>query len=408
MKKEKPKILVVGGGFAGVETVKELLSYRLMCDITLVSKKENFDYYPALYKMVTGALAVEVSVPLHHIFSDPKVTIKNETLVGIDLEQKTAQLGNDEVLAFDYLVLAMGSETNYFNIPGVKEHSFSFKNVEEALRLKTHFLQLLLSVKELPKEEAVKKLHTVIVGGGPSGVELAGDLTHFLRQAAQKCGVDTSLITIDLIEAAPRILAALPETASRKAEKHLRSLGVNIFLNRALGEQDIGSAAVGDITLQTSTVIWTAGTKLVEDFKLIPGVEFTEKKRVKVDATLSLPDHRNIFILGDGAGTLRSGLAQTAIYDGKYAARQIAHDLLKRPRTPYVPPKVSFVIPVGNYWALFVVGKRVFSGFFPWLLRSIIDFRYFSSILPLWYVFDVYRRGYKYRRLEKAIKACSI
>lgn len=405
---QKQRIVIVGGGFAGIEAVKTLLRAKVPATITLVSQKEHFDYYPALYKLVTGALAIEVSVPLRDIFDSGMVQIVTDTFVSVDAEKKEVLLASGATLGFEYLVLALGSETNYFGIAGVKEHSFSFKSVDEALRLKTHLIACISGSVGLAKEEAVKRLHVVIVGGGPSGVELAGDLRDFMYTVAGKCGVPTNLITIDLIESAPRILAALPEKASLKATRRLRSRGVNIFTNRTLTSQDIGSAALNDMTMQTQTVIWTAGAKIVEMFGALPNVQMSEKKRVVVDPMLRLPDQRSIFVAGDGAATLRAGLAQTAIYDGAYVGRQIARMILSEQPTPYTPPAVSFVIPVGNYWALFVHNNRVISGFLPWLLRSAIDFRYFASILPLWYVFDVYRRGRKYRKLEKAIKNCSM
>lgn len=405
---QQPHIVIVGGGFAGIEAIRTLLRRKVSATITLVSKKENFDYYPALYRLVTGALAIEVSVPLRDIFDSGIVQIVEDTFVSVDSEKKTITLASDTVLSFDYLVLALGSETNYFGIAGVQEHSFSFKSVEEALRLKTHLIQCISGSIGLPKEEAVKRLHVVIVGGGPSGVELAGDLMDFMHTVAGKCAVPKNLVTVDLIESAPRILAALPEKASAKAARRLRSRGVNIFTNRTLTGQDIGSAALNDMTMQTQTVIWTAGTKIVDEFSKLPHATLSEKKRVVVDSMLRLPDQRSIFVVGDGAATLRSGLAQTAIYDGAYVGDQIARMILSEQPSPYTPPTVSFVIPIGNYWALFVHNNRVFSGFLPWLLRNAIDFRYFSSILPLWYVFDVYRRGHKYRNLQKAIKTCAM
>ncbi len=396
----KKQVIVVGGGFAGIAAVRALRASRVSCDITLVTKGERFEYFPALYKLVTGALAIEVSVPYTKMKGWAGVKIEKGVFVGVDREHRTIRLEDGRELVYDYLVLALGSETNYFGIKGLPELSLSFKSVQEASRLKKHFCDSMSAAVELPKNEAVVKLHTIIVGGGPSGVELAGDLTHYLQGLAKTMGVDPSLVTIDLIESAPRILAALPEAASRAAEKRLRELGVNIYPNRAVAGQDIFSVSTGSMNFQSSTVIWTAGTKINDAFAAVPGVVMSDKRRVTVNKFLALPDDERVFIAGDGASTQKSGLAQTADYDGKFLGKNLARIISGEKPKVYKAPSVSFVIPVGNYWALFVVGKRVFTGLLPWFLRSAADFRYFTSIVPLWYVFDVYRQGRKYRKSQ--------
>jgi NADH:ubiquinone reductase (H+-translocating) len=393
-----PKVLVVGGGFAGIAAVKKLLRSGSPCEITLLSKSDIFEYYPALYKLVTGALAIEVSVPLRRIFPEKRVSIMQGTFASVDAGRQVAVLEDGKEIPYDYLVLALGSETNYFNIQGLPELSLSFKSVKEAARLKRHFCDIMSASMDLSNTEAVARLHTVIVGGGPSGVELAGDLTHYLKGLARSMRVDPSLVTIDLIESSNRLLPMLPEKVSQLAERRLRTLGVNIYLNRAVQSQDIFGVSMGNMDFQSSTVIWTAGTQINRAYRTLPNVSFTSRNRVQVDDYLALPADNHIFVVGDGAGTAYSGLAQTAIHDGKYIGRHIAR-LIKgiRPKA-YKPQPVAYVIPIGNFWALFVIGKHTFKGLIPWILRSAIDFRYFLSIVPLWYVFTIYRQGYKYRR----------
>lgn len=396
-KPKHPKVVIVGGGFAGIAAIQTLKKSGVRCDITLVTKNDRFQYYPALYKLVTGALAIEVSVPYKEIKKMEEVVFIQDSFEALDAERQVVKLSRGGEVAYDYLVLALGSETNYFGIPGLAELSLSFKSVKEALRLKRHFCALFSSVKELPAKEAAAKLHTIIVGGGPSGVELAGDLTHYLRGLAKDLEVDPSLVTIDLIESAPRILASLPEAVSKKAEKRLRGLGVNIYTNRAVTEQNIAEVSMGGMNVASTTVIWTAGTRINSAYQTIPGVQMTERKRVLVDEYLALPKDNHIFVAGDGAGTPYSGLAQTADYDGKYIGEHIARMIRGKKPVPYRPKGVSFAIPVGNYWALFSHKNLLIGGLLPWILRSVIDFRYFLSLVPLWYVIDVFCEGYKYR-----------
>lgn len=401
--KTTPHIVVVGGGFAGIETIKTLRKSGVNARITLLSKTDTFQYYPALYKLVTGALPIEVAVPLRVIFPDNNIEHIVGTYTAIDQVRQVISYEYDtgiKEIAYDYAVLAFGSETNYFNIPGLTELSFSFKSVKEALRLKHHFCELFANVATLTKEELVKRLHVVVVGGGPSGVELAGDLRSFLTNLADSVKIDPNLITIDLIEGGSRVLPSLPEHVSKKAERRLRMMGVNIFTNRVLQSQDIEAITTADMSMDSQTVIWTAGTRISTSFDTIPNTTLTDRKRIVVSPELTLPTDNHVFIAGDGAGTTFSGLAQTAIHHGSYIGTTIAAMIASKKVIPYTPKRPSFLIPIGNYWALLNYGNVVMTGFFPWLLRSAVDFRYFTSIVPLPYVFKVFNQGRKYRKVK--------
>jgi NADH:ubiquinone reductase (H+-translocating) len=393
----KRHVVIVGGGFAGVEITRRLLKHDAPVTITLISKNDTFEYYPGLYKLVTGAIPMEVSIPLRTLFPK-KVTIVQGVYKTLDQKSKQVVLEDGHTITYDYVVLAMGSETNYFNIPGLPERSFSFKSVSEALRLKQHLCKLFTNAKEVSKEDMVARLHTVIVGGGPSGVELAGNLKAYLAEAAKEYSVDPSYITIDLIEAAPRILPALSEKVSGIAEKRLRQMGVNIFVNRALQSEDIEQITLKDMQMKTGTVIWTAGTRVNPAFGTTPGATLDEKKRVAISPLLTLSTTHEIFIAGDGAGTTYSGLAQTAMHDGKYIAYAI--DALSRGRIvkAYRPKKPSFVIPIGTGWAMYIHNNTILTGVIPWILRSIIDFKYFTSTMSLGYACKVLEKGKRYRK----------
>lgn len=398
--KKMPRIVVVGGGFGGIEVVKSLKGAP--AHVMLVTKTPTFEYYPALYKLVTGALPIEVSVPIQTIV--PATEIMYGTYTGVDQLRQVIMVttpdGTSTEIAYDYLVLALGSETNFFNIKGLPELSYSFKSVDAALRLKQHFCDLFARAKDLPKEIVVSMLHVLIVGGGPSGVELAGDLRSYLTNVAVDFGVDPSLVTIDLIEANNRVLPTLPSKVSALAEARLRKMGVNIFVNRSLAEQEVEEVILKDMSVNSQTVIWTAGTRINSAFSTIPGATLDERKRIVVSDTLSLPNDNHVFVIGDGAATPYSGLAQTAIDHGEFVGdtiQRLIHN--KQPRT-YKPKRPSFVIPIGTNWALFARGNVVMTGFIPWILRSAVDFRYFTHIVPLSHVFAVFQKGKKYRKVK--------
>ncbi len=400
----RPKVVIVGSGFAGIEVAKTLLDRATPVDITIVTKQPIFEYYPALYKLVTGALPIEVSVPIKKIFPKHDIAIVEATYTGVDQTRQVISVdtasGEKSEIAYDYLVLALGSETNFFNIKGLPELSHSFKSVKAALKLKAHFCELFAKAKDLTKDQLVAMLHILIVGGGPSGVELAGDLRSYLTRVAKDFDIDPSLVTIDLIESNNRVLPTLPENVSQKAEARLRKMGVNIFVNRALASQEVEEVLLRDMSMHSSTVIWTAGTRINTAFTEIPGATFDERKRVVVTETLSLPTDNNIFIAGDGAATLYSGLAQTAIQHGEYIGRHIDRAIACKKSVAYTPSRPAFVIPIGIGWAIFNYKNFVMTGWIPWILRSMIDFSYFTHIVPLSYVFAVFRKGKKYRAIH--------
>lgn len=393
---QKPcRVVIIGGGFGGIAVAKELVKTKGV-EVTLITKNPYFEYYPALYKLVTGALAIEVCVPYDKIFNKKgSVSVVEGFYQSYDSTEKTVTLLDGQVFSYDYLVLSMGSETNYFNIPGIEEFAFAFKSSKEALALKQHFLDLLQESKDIPKDELVKRFHVTVVGGGPSGVELAGDITTYLRKMTKRYHIDPSFVTVDLIESNPRVLAMLPESVSRKAEARLRKLKVNLYTNRTLQSQDLDTMTASGMTIRSGTVIWTAGTKINESFMSLP---LDTKKRVVVDSHLALTEDSSVFVVGDGASAAGTGLAQGAIAHGAYVGNAIKMKLRGRVAAPYKGKTTGYVVPIGHNFAIFSYKKLTISGFIPWLMRSFVDFKYFTSIVSFSYVLEVFKQGKKYRK----------
>lgn len=378
-------IVVVGGGFAGIAAVKKLQKMGLNATITLISKNERFEYYPGLHHLVTGAKVSDVSIPLRDVFTSD-IVILHKTYTGLDQTARMVLLSDGSTVPYDYVIIALGSEANYFNIPGIAEYSQSFKSVNEAVALKEQYVSIfprivamLAAGTQAAKNEAVALLHTVIVGAGPSGVELAASLKPFLQNLAVQHHVDPSLVTVTIVEAAPRVLPTLPAEVSVVVEKRLRVLGIDVLCNHALQSYDGKTVVLGESTIMTSTVIWTAGTRISTAYSG-DMFAFTDRKRVVVSPTLNLPNDSRVFVAGDGAGTAFSGLAQTAIYDGAYVASVIAATIQGKTIPQYKPTKPSFVIPLGNTWAIMNIGSWLLTGYLPSLLRTAIDQHYFWSI----------------------------
>lgn len=386
-------IVIVGGGFAGIQAALKLKKSKCSnVKIIVINNKHNFEYYPGLYRVVMDHSPIEVCVPYELIFRNTGIEIVYTTIVSVDTVQKKIFGIHDEIYSYDSLILGLGSETNYFNLPGLDTLSFGFKSVKEALTLKNHIHDLFKEHDHPSQEELVSHFHVVIVGGGASGVELAGDLVSHLKIMAKFHGINPSLVTIDIIEASSRLLPALPESVSETALVRLRSLGVNVFLNRALIKEEIEQVYLKDMSMKSKTVIWTAGTKTNHLYGEIKNFEFGKGGRVIVDEYLQAKNCENVFIVGDGASTPYAGLAQTAIFDGRYVASVIEARLLGKTPKKYTPKKNSYAIPVGQGWGIVLLGDFLMMGRVAWWIRHIIDVRFFLSILPFSYVWKMYKK----------------
>lgn len=363
------KVIIVGSGFGGTRCALDLAKKHLTdVEIILVSDKEHFEYQPGLYRIVTGQSTNKVCIPLKEIFNHQNVEVIEDKIIGVNLLKKTIKGKSDTHYSFDFLVLALGSETLYFDIPGLKDLSFGFKSITEALKLKDHLHHLFSSTKDTP-------INIVVVGGGATGVELAGELTSFAKTKA--------LVNIELIEAAPRLLPAFTEDVSKKVQKRLENLGVKVFLNRKLIKEDVEKIYLKDMKLKTKTVIWTAGVKPNHLYSQIKGFEFDDQDRVLVDQFLQAKGINNVFVIGDDASTPFAGMAQTALLDAKLVATNIVRKLQNLSPLTYHPHQPIYAIPVGPCWATVVINQFKIYGRGGWILRRLADLKFFLSILPL-------------------------
>jgi len=217
------KIIIVGGGFAGVQAALSLSKNNSGdTKIILISNKPHFEYTPALYRVVTGKSPLEVCIQLSDIFKNKNVEIIIDKITKLDLEKKLLTGSKKKTYNYDQLVLALGSETSYYNTPGLKEMSFGFKSIEEALELKKHLHEIIIEAAGKSKIDKVKDLNLVIVGGGASGTELAGELVVYAKTLAKKFSVDPSYITVDLIQSPGELVPILPDDMSEKVLKAIR------------------------------------------------------------------------------------------------------------------------------------------------------------------------------------------
>ncbi|MDB4984046.1 MAG: hypothetical protein JWM20_225 [Patescibacteria group bacterium] len=390
---DKKKAVIVGGGFGGVKAALELQKNKKL-DVILVSDNPNFEYYPGLHKLVGVSEHAVVSIPLATIFKNKNVTVILEKVMGIDGDKKTVTTSSQTISA-EFIVVAVGSQTEYFGISGLKEMAFGLKSVAQAMELRAHVEEMFQKHAKADKAEAVMGLHMVVVGAGPNGTDLAGELASFGRMLAKKYAIPETMMTIDLVEGAPRVLPMMSENVSMRVMKRLQRLGVDVLCNRDLRKEEGWTVEFADMKIGAKTLVWTAGITTNELVKNIPGLILGKKNRIAVDDYLQPKKTdgssiQNVFIVGDAADTKFSGLAQTAITDGSFVANAVQSRLANKELKKYVPQPIAYNIGVGPRWSVFVMGTFEFFGILAYAMRSLIDTRFFLSILPVGEVWKLY------------------
>lgn len=369
----KKHVLVVGGGFGGVKTALEL-SKNDQLTVTLITDRPDFQYYPALYHTATGGLREQSSIKLESIIGQKPIKLVVDSATKLDRQKRILTTKSGKHFVFDFLILAVGSVTNYFEIAGLKEFSYGVKSIAEVQALKQHLHQQLTA-------EHRPDLNYVIVGAGPTGIELAGALPAYLRNIMKKHGIKHRAIRVSLIEAAPRLLPRSPKATSRAVRRRLRKLGVKLYVNQAVQGETADSLMINGKPLSSRTVVWTAG---MANHPFFEANGFVVNERHKVIVDNHLQAENDIYVIGDNAATPFSGMAQTALLDGAFVARDIQKQLSGETRPNYAPKKPISVIPAGSGWAAVEWGKLHFSGFRGWLLRQAADWAGYHDLEPWW------------------------
>lgn len=378
------KVVIVGGGFGGIRSALSLANKHGI-KVQLISDKSYFEYFPALYRSATGKSVLEVAIPLVEFFRYAKnVEVLQDSIVNINQHEHFVEGAEGSRYSYDKLILAMGNITEYFNIKGLDKYAHGMKSVHEALKLKRRLHEQLLENK--PEQ------NYVIVGAGPSGIELAGELTTYLRKIRRKHKIK-SKFNIKLIEAKTRPVAMMPQKFSTKISKKLRKLGVTILTSKAVLSEDFDSIDLPNQEIDSKTVVWTAGITNNKFFSKFPEL-FTlgRLNRVVVDDYLQAKN--NIYVIGDNAVTKYSGLAQTAINDARFVCKNILRSRKDKPPLKYKPKKPIYAIPVGQRWAAVLIGDIEIYGKVGWLLRRLADLKLYISFLPLKKALSAWRLGF--------------
>lgn len=371
----RPRVVIVGGGFAGLWAARALASAPV--EIVLVDRGNHHLFQPLLYQVATAGLsAPDIAAPLRHILRKQKnVEVRMATVIGIDAGAKCIALDDGATLEFDVLLLASGATHAYFGNDQWARHAPGLKTLDDALDLRR---KLLLAFERAeaatdPAERAAW-LSFAIVGGGPTGVELAGTLAEIARHTLQDefRHIDPAQAQVRLVEAGPRVLATFPEELSAKAKRQLEKLGVDVSLGTPVKDITAEGYMLGDVFVPAKTVVWAAGVAASKLGAML-GVPLDRAGRVQVQPDLGVPGHPDIFVAGDLASLMQAngrpvpGVAPAAKQMGRYVAQVIRARLSgSASPPPFAYKDYGNLATIGRMAAVVDLGRLRFSGLLAW------------------------------------------
>lgn len=370
---KKQSIVIVGGGFGGIKLALDL-SKDERFSITLITDRADFRHYPTLYLTATGGRRVISSIPLTELLASKRISLVIDPVMQLQRDVKTVVTSSGKRYTYDAVVFGLGVVTNYFGIKGLEQYSFGIKSADDAEAFKHHLHQQLID-KRRPD------FNYVVVGGGPTGIELAGALPGYLRQMLKNHGLPHRRIHVDLVEAAPRLLPRSPKRVSRRISRHLRDIGVRLYLKTTVQAQTADSLMAGGKPLRSHTVVWTAGV-MNHPFFTQAGFQLSRNKKVRVDQFLQAEP--GVYVMGDNADTPYSGMAQTALHDGKFLARNFRRMADGKDPKPYVAKRPIYIFPAGQRWAAVQWGELHLYGIVAFWLRSVADLVAYHDYEPWW------------------------
>ena len=392
-----PHVVIIGGGFAGINAAKVLSRARLR--ITVIDRKNHHTFQPLLYQVALAVLSpAEIASPIRNVMRRPdNVQVLLGEVTGFDLEKRLVRMGNIE-LGYDYLIVAAGATHAYFGHPEWEKVAPGLKTIEDALEIRR---RVLLAFETAERDSIVRGLHSalnfVVIGAGPTGVELAGAISDIARRYMKRDfrGIDPKQARIILLEGGPRVLPTYPEDLSASAEKQLTDLGVEVRTQAMVTNVEPGWVTVGKEKIPSTVTLWGAGVSASPLGKML-GAPIDRAGRVLVSPDLSVPDHPEVFVAGDLAaakmknGSFVPGVAPAAIQMGKFAARQIRRSVANRPREEFHYLDKGTLATIGRSKAVANLGKLHFSGYFAWLawlfihLMFLIGFRNRFMVMAEW------------------------
>jgi NADH:quinone reductase (non-electrogenic) len=372
---KRPRVVIVGAGFGGLRAARALRNSPVQ--VTVIDRQNHHLFQPLLYWVATAGLSpADICSPIRGILRKQKnAEVFMHEVTGIDMQEQRVLMGNRSV-PYDYLVLATGVHDNYFGHPEWEHNAPGLKTIVDATSIRRKILLTFEAAEIEPDPEKVKAFLTfVLVGAGPTGVEMAGAIAELAHKALASDfrHIDTRMTRILLIEAGPRILPAFPESLAQKTQKRLISMGVEVRTGTPVTDVDEHGVVVDGERINAATIIWGAGVSASSAGKWL-GSEVDRAGRVKVSNDLSIPGHPNVFVIGDTASFIQNGkplpgVAQVAMQGGRYVASVIGHRVKgKELNQPFYYRDKGNLATVGRSYAIVDIGNIRLTGFFAWLM----------------------------------------
>jgi NADH dehydrogenase len=384
----KKKLIVIGGGFAGIELVKKL--DKNLFDILLIDKINHHQFQPLFYQVATSQLEpASISFPLRHIFRGQKnVQIRLAEVLEIDTVNQSIATSIGP-FTFDYLVIATGCKTNFFGNAELSKHAFTLKTTYDAIAIRNHIIQTFETVLSAREEEKESLLNLAIVGAGPTGVELAGAFAEIKKHILPNDypGIDFSKFNILLVEGSKDTLVNMSETARKASKKYLQTMGVTLLTETFVKNYDGLTLELNTgKTIQTKTVIWAAGVT-GNAIKGLPAESQTGGNRLLVDRTNKVTGCNTVFAIGDIANMPTPNypkghpqVANVAINQAKLLAQNLKNTLQQKPTSPFEYKDLGSMATVGRNKAVVDLPFVSFKGYFAWLVWMFLHLMLILSV----------------------------
>ena len=377
-------VVVIGGGFGGLKFLQRARSSKIQ--FTLIDKQNHHLFQPLLYQVATAVLSpANIAFPIRRMFKNFKnVKIILDEATDINREDKTVTISSGEKIKYDQLVVSTGSRHSYFGNDDWSEYSNGLKGINDALQIRERLLRAFEKAEnEKNIEKRNKYLNFVVVGGGPTGVEMAGSIAEiaYKNMKEEFRNFKSSDANVYLIEATEKILPMYSDRLSGKAEKYLIDFGVQVRTNEKVIKIENDLVVTDKESIETDNVIWAAGNEASPIIKKL-NTKTDSEGRAIVDPDCSIKEDGNVFVIGDAANyknknnSTLPGIAPVAIQQGKYLAKIIKNKTLKQDRKPFKYYDKGMMATVGRYKAIGKIGNIEISGFIAWLFWSAIHILY--------------------------------
>jgi NADH:ubiquinone reductase (H+-translocating) len=378
------KVVIIGGGFGGLNAAKSLNHAKL--DVLLIDKTNHHLFQPLLYEVATAALSPgEIATPLREVLRlQENTTVIMGEVVKIDKANKQIAIANGDIFGYDYLIICVGARHSYFGRDDWEPFAPGLKTINDALKIRERVLISFEKAERLDSmSEAAKYLNFVIIGGGPTGVEMAGAIAEIANKTLFKNfrRIKPEESKIYLIEALPHILPMYPDKLSKRATKDLENMGVKVLTGKKVIEIHDGGVKTEDLFIESKNIIWAAGNQVSPMLKTLE-VPLDRAGRVIVSSDLSIPDHPEVFVIGDAAcligkeGKPLPGVAPVAVQEGRYVAKIIKNAVPKEKRQPFSYFDKGSLATIGKAKAIAVIGKFQITGFLAWLMWAFVHIVY--------------------------------